>query len=67
MNVFDVLKSNNIDAEIVGDTLVMRVDLTQELGLSSSGKTTLVASSRGNKVVEFNGENIYVGINLYKK
>jgi len=67
MNVFDVLKSNNIDAEIVGDTLVMRVDLTKELGLSSSGKTTLVASSRGNKVVEFNGENIYVGINLYKK
>lgn len=67
MNVFDVLKSNNIDAEIVGDKLVMTVDLTQELGLSSSGKTTLVASSRGNKIVEFNGENIYVGINLYKK
>jgi len=67
MNVFEMLASQNIETELDGNTLVMRVDLTKDLGPSSSGKTTLVASSRGNKIVEFNGENIFIGVNLYKK
>lgn len=45
----------NIDLEIQGDTLVIRIDLTRELGLTRSERSICVASSHGNVPLWLNG------------
>jgi hypothetical protein len=47
--------------------LVIRLPLNQPPVLSASGKTLVVASTRGNKVTEaqVNGKNVVVGLNAY--
>lgn len=42
----------NIKAAIEGDELVLRVNLKERHGKSSTGKTTIVASSEGVKPVD---------------
>jgi len=49
---------------VEGDVLVIRVDLTQEHGPSSSGKTIIIASTEGN--VDVPGHDAKVGLNVYK-
>lgn len=49
---------------VEGDVLVIRVDLTRDFGPSSSGKTTIVASTEGNVIVE--GRDVRVGLNVYR-
>jgi hypothetical protein len=46
-----------------GKKLVVEIDLTKEFGLSASGKTISIASTKGNKDV-YNG--IIMGLNVYK-
>ena len=41
----------NVEFELEGDQLVIRVDLSQELGVSSSGKSVIVATTGGNVAV----------------
>lgn len=49
-------------------TLTITIDLTRELGPSSSGKTTLVASTGpAVKVESPDGVELRLGLNLYKK
>ena len=55
---------NNVKIEIVENELVIRVDLTKDFGLSSSGKSMIVASSCGNKSI--GKDNIKLGLNVYK-
>jgi hypothetical protein len=44
----------NVEFNKVDNTLVMEIDLTQDFGLSSTGKTVIVASTGGfNKVDEY--------------
>lgn len=52
--------------EIKGDELVIRMRL-QEPAPSASGKTLVVASTRGNKTVdaEIDGKPITIGVNAY--
>jgi hypothetical protein len=38
----------NITVNVEGDKLVLTVDLSQEIGPSSSGETALIASTEGN-------------------
>lgn len=38
---------DNVAAEVQGDKLILTVDLKQNFGLSKSGKTTVVGSTRG--------------------
>lgn len=38
----------NIDVEVQGDILIIRVDLSKTIGPSSTGRNMLIASSRGN-------------------
>ena len=45
--------------------LVIVVDLNQEFGLSSSGKSITVASTEGNVAVP-GREEIKIGLNIYK-
>lgn len=51
--------------KIEGDTLVIRVDLTQREGISGSGKTMLIAS--GNEKMMHGDIRFTVGINVYTK
>jgi len=55
----------NVEMTIEGNVLVIRVDLTKEFGPSSSGKTTIIASTEGNVSVPDREEK--VGLNVYKK
>ena len=51
--------------KIDGDMLTIKVDLSKEFGPSSSGKTTIIASTEGN--VSVPGRDEKIGLNVYKK
>ncbi len=55
-----------LTATIEGDFLVVRIKM-QEPRKSASGKTMVVASSRGNKETEaeVDGHPLYLGVNAY--
>lgn len=44
----------NIDATVSGNTLTLKIDLSQRNGKSTSGKTTIVATTQGNQKVPGN-------------
>jgi hypothetical protein len=54
-------------AKIVGNKLVIEIPLNAVPVSSTSGKTLVVASTRGNKVTEaqVNGKNVVIGLNAY--
>jgi hypothetical protein len=54
----------NVEWEINGDKLIIEIDLTKEFGLSKSGKTITIASTRGNQKIE--GTDAVIGLNIYK-
>lgn len=58
-------RMKNVEMSIEGDLLTIAVDLSKEFGPSKSGKTTIVASTEGNKSVP--GRTEKVGLNIYKK
>jgi ABC-type polar amino acid transport system ATPase subunit len=59
--------AKNVTMEVQGGkTLIIKVDLTKECGPSSSGKTTIIASTEGNISIPEH-EEIKIGLNLYKK
>ena len=55
----------NVEMSIEGNILTIKVDLTKEFGPSSSGKTTIIASTEGNVTIPEREEK--VGLNVYKK
>ena len=55
----------NVEMKLEGNILTLKVDLSKEFGPSSSGKTTLIASTEGNVSVPDRDEK--VGLNVYKK
>jgi hypothetical protein len=55
----------NIQLRVEDDTAILTIDTTKDFGLSSTGKTKIVASSRGNYHIE--GTTIYIGVNVYRK
>ena len=55
----------NIEMKVEGDKLIIVVDLTQEFGLSSSGKSVTVASTEGNVSIP-GREEVKIGLNVYK-
>jgi hypothetical protein len=56
----------NIEMTTEGNTLTIKVDLSQRFGKSSSGKSTIIASTEGNQSVPGN-EEIKIGLNIYTK
>ena len=54
----------NVKYEVKDDKLIIEIDLTKEFGLSKSGKTITVASTRGNQKIE--GTDAVIGLNVYK-
>ncbi len=55
----------NVDMKVAGNILTITVDLTQEFGPSSSGKTIIIASTEGNVSLPERSEK--VGLNVYRK
>ena len=55
----------NVAMSVTGDILTITVDLTKEFGPSSSGKTTIIASTEGNVTIPDREEK--VGLNVYRK
>lgn len=48
-----------------GDKLIVEIDLKQDLGPSTSGKTHIIASTRGNAPVPGTTDS-YIGINCFR-
>ena len=55
----------NVELSIEGDIVTIRVDLSQTFGPSSSGKTTIIASTEGNVPVGPEREE-KIGLNVYR-
>ena len=55
----------NVELKVEGTTLTISVDLSKEFGPSSSGKTTIIATTEGN--VSLPGRDEKIGLNVYKK
>lgn len=54
--------------EVNGNILTVKVDLTKDEGRSASGKTVVIASSHGNRMIALpSGRPAWVGVNVYKK
>ena len=47
--------------------LTIKIDTKVDFGLSASGKSTIIASSSGNKQIDLGSETAFLGLNLYKK
>lgn len=56
----------NIVMTIKGTVLTIVVDLSKKFGPSKTGKTTIIASTEGNPLIE-GTDNIFAGINVYQK
>lgn len=50
--------------KVVGDKLVMTIDLTKAGTLSSTGKTKLIASSRGAVAIEYKNRGVKAAVNV---
>jgi hypothetical protein len=55
----------NISIEVKGDKAIITINLAHRGGLSSSGKSVIVASTGGN--VPIPGTNVILGLNAYVK
>jgi hypothetical protein len=56
----------NVELQVDGNILTIKVDLSKTFGLSSSGKNTIVASTEGNQSVP-GREDVKIGLNIYTK
>jgi hypothetical protein len=55
----------NVEIKVQSSTLIITVDLTKSFGLSSSGKSVIVATTAGNIPVP-GREEVKVGLNMYR-
>lgn len=56
----------NIEMTVTDDILTIKVDLSKTFGKSSSGKSTIIASTEGNQSVP-EREEVKIGLNVYMK
>jgi len=47
--------------------LTIKVDTKEDFGPSASGKSTIIASSSRNAKINIGGEEVFLGLNLYRK
>jgi hypothetical protein len=55
----------NVEMNVEGNILTIKVDLTKDFGPSSSGKSIIVASTEGNYALP--GREEKIGLNIYRK
>lgn len=56
----------NVELEVEGDVLAIKVDLTKDYGPSKSGKTRIVATTSGTVGVP-GREEVRIGLNVFTK
>jgi len=56
----------NVKMEVKGNMLTIQVDLSQRLGPSTSGKTTIIGTTGGNAKVPGH-DKISFGLNVFTK
>jgi hypothetical protein len=56
----------NVEMNLEGNILTLKVDISKEFGPSASGKTIIIASTEGNISIP-DKEEIKIGLNVYKK
>jgi len=56
---------DNIEIEVNDNKAVITIDLSKDFGPSKSGKTIVVATTRGNVAIP-GSEDIKLGLNCYK-
>lgn len=54
----------NVKIAVNGTTLTITIDLTKDFGLSQSGKTRIIASTRGDQALP---GGAVLGLNVYRK
>ena len=54
----------NIKCTVKGEKLLITIDLSKKGKKSASGKTIVLASTRGNKPID--GTDVIMGLNIYK-
>ncbi len=58
----------NIEMKLEGSKLIIKVDLAQDFGPSSSGKSIIIASTEGNQSIPgWEDKGVKIGLNVYKK
>ena len=55
----------NVEMKVEGNLMTITVDLSKDFGPSSSGKTTIIATTEGNVTIP--GREEKIGLNIYKK
>ena len=55
----------NVEMKVEGTIVTITVDLSKDFGPSSSGKTTIIATTEGNVTIP--GREEKIGLNIYKK
>ena len=60
---FAIMK--NVEMSVEGDILTIKIDLAKSFGPSSTGKTTIVATTEGN--VTLPGRSEKMGLNVYRR
>lgn len=55
----------NVETRIQGEKLIIEVDLSQQFGTSSSGKSAVIASTQGNVSLP-ERPDIKMGLNVYQ-
>lgn len=56
----------NCEMKLDGKILTIKVDISKEFGISSSGKSIIIASTEGNVSIP-EKEDIKIGLNIYRK
>jgi len=57
----------NIQISTKGNTIVIEIDGSKDLGASKSGKSRIVASTQGNQKISVGGRDLFLGLNAYTK
>lgn len=57
----------NVNIAVTGKTMTITVDLSQDFGPSSTGKTRIIASTEGNQSITGPSGHVQVGLNVFKK
>ena len=61
------MEPKNVSYKIAAGKLYIVVDLTQDFGPSSTGKTTIIGTSSGNVALGEAAPGVMFGLNVFKK
>ena len=56
----------NIEMKIEGNTLIIKVDLSKTGGPSASGKSIIIASTKGNQPLPEPHSDVKIGLNVFR-